>query len=76
MNWEPTPAAKDNVVYIQAAACTQNPGILDDYGSEQPTHHHIYVGDNLMADTLARMPQALTSAIEAIFTVMGIPCTH
>ncbi|KAL7525764.1 hypothetical protein ACHAXR_001151, partial [Thalassiosira sp. AJA248-18] len=56
--------------------CTKNKGILDDNGLEKPTPHNIYVDDDLIADTRRQMPQALVSAIEAIFTVMGAPCVR
>jgi hypothetical protein len=64
----------DDVTFVQATSCSQNQGILDDDGREKPTPHHIYVDDDLMADTAPRMPQTLASAVEAIFTVMGVPC--
>ena len=70
--WEPVPA--DDVTFVQALRCTQNQGILDEHGNERPTPHYIYGDDDLIADIRRRMPQALVSAIEAIFTVIGVPC--
>ena len=72
VTWEDIPA--DDVVFVQATKCKQHQGILDENGDELPTPHNIYVDDDLIADTRKRMPQALASAIEAIFTVMGAPC--
>ena len=76
VQWEPETTEDEDVQYVQATACTQNQGILDEDGNEKPTPHHIYVDDDLMADTRPRMRQTLASAIEAIFTVMGVPCTR
>lgn len=74
VGWEPEPA--DDVIFVQATKCTKNTGILDENGMEKPSPHNIYVDDDLIADTRRRMPQALVSAIEAIFTVMGAPCVR
>lgn len=49
---------------------------MDENGEEKPSQHNIYVDDNCLADIRRRMPQALASAVEAIFTVMGEPNTR
>lgn len=62
--------------FVRAIACSRNKGIINPDGSRQPTPHEIYVDDDLIADLLERMPYALASAAEAIFTVMGAPAEH
>ena len=57
----------EGTVFVQATADRQNPGILNDNGTEQPTPHNIYVDANLIADIGRRMPFALTAAAAAIF---------
>ena len=72
LRWSDPPTSE--VTYVQASACSKNPGIFNADGTEQPSQHNIYVDDNLMADTKRRLPFALASAIEAIFVIMGKPC--
>ena len=69
--WDPEPA--DDVVFVQARACSKQRGIIDDDGNEEPSAHNTYVDDNLMADIRRRMPMTLAAAAEGIFTVMGFP---
>ena len=69
---EPTP----DVSYVQAVADTQNRGVVDNDGHYKPTPHNIYVDENLLCDLRLRLRQALASAIEASFDVMGRPLLH
>ena len=71
VKWDVPP--DDSIVFVQAPACSQHPGIITDDGSLRPTPHEIYVDDNLIADTRRRMRSALAAAIESIFTIMGTP---
>ena len=40
------------------------------------SQHNTCVDDNILADTRQRMPQTIASAIEAIFSVLGMPMLH
>ena len=72
IRWADPPGPE--VKYAPARKCAINRGIINANGTKQPSRHNIYVDDNLMADTRRRLPQTLVSAVEAIFTVMGVPC--
>ena len=48
--WDPEP--DDDVVFVQARACSNQRGIIDDDGNEEPSAYNTYVDDNLMADIL------------------------
>ena len=65
--------APPNTVFVQARSCGLNTGVIDISGCRLPTPHLIYVDDNLLAERRSQMPQALASACEGVFTVMGIP---
>ena len=71
IRWAPPPPPGTR--FVQARRCSQNKGIFNDDGTTKPTPHHIYVDDNLLADTPPRMPATLASGIDAIFKVMGYP---
>ena len=71
-----SPVAPEGTRFVQATACSQNKGIRDEEGNLKPTPHHIYVDDNMMADTRSRMRDTLAAGIEAIFDVLGWPATH
>ena len=71
IRWAPLPGP--DVQFAQAKSCSKNKGILDENGNEKPSEHNIYVDDDLMGDIPPRMPLAIASAAEAIFTVMGVP---
>ena len=66
-------AAPANTQFVQAQRCSRNDGVYDQHNNRLPTPHNIYVDDDLLADTQRHMPQALASACEAIFAVMGKP---
>ena len=66
----PAPA---NTQFVQAQRCSRNNGVFDQHNNRLPTPHNIYVDDDLLAEIRPCMPQALASAFEAIFTVMGRP---
>ncbi len=66
----PAPA---NTQFVQAQRCSRNNGVFDQHNNRLPTPHNIYVDDDLLAEIRPCMPQALVSAFEAIFTVMGRP---
>ena len=68
-----TRESTDGVRFARATKCSHNKGIINEDGTEQPSPHHIYVDDNMMADIGRRMPNTLASALEAIYTVMGEP---
>ena len=65
--------APPNTKFVQARSCGMNTGVLDSTGCRLPTPHLIYVDDNLLAETRSQMPQALASAFEGVFAIMGIP---
>lgn len=65
--------APPNTTFVQARSCGLNTGVIDPLGSRLPTPHLIYVDDNLLAEVHSQMPQALASAFEGAFKVMGIP---
>ena len=67
---------EESVKFVQACACSQQRGIINDDGSFKPTPHKIYVDDNLIADLRRCMLFALAAAIESIFTIMGHPLIH
>ena len=46
----------EGTIFVKATVDRQNPGILNDNGTEQPTPHNIYVDGNLIADIGRRMP--------------------
>ena len=69
VEWDAPP--EESVNFVQACACSQHWGIINDDGSFKPTPHKIYVDDNLIADIRRRMLFALASAIERIFTTMS-----
>lgn len=71
ITWDDEAGADEPVV--AAVPCSINKGINDENGNPKPTPHFIYVDDDLIADTKARMPQAIAAGIEAIFTVLGWP---
>ena len=52
---------------------SKNRGVINNYGTKQPSQHSIYVNDNLMADIDRRLSYNFVSAIEAIFVIMGAP---
>ena len=60
----------------RATPCSKNKGVINEDGSRKPTPHEIYVDDNLIADVKEGMPFALAAAVEAIFTIMGVPALH
>ena len=74
IKWDSIPP--DDTVFVQAQACSKNRGIINEDGSVQPTPHNTYVDDDLMVDIRERMMTTLSSAAEAIFTIMGFPMTH
>ena len=63
----------ESVHFVPAKGCSKNKGLINEDGSEKPSQHNIYVGDNMMADIRRRLVQALVAAIEAIFVIMGLP---
>ena len=65
-----------DVTFAPARSCVMNQGVFNADGTEKPSQHNIYVDDNLMADIRRRMPHTIASAVEAIFTVMGVPMLH
>ena len=71
IRWEPPPPP--GTQFVQAQPCLRNRGIVNNDGTTKPTPHHIYVDDNLLADTRPRMPSTLAAGIDAIFRVMGYP---
>ena len=71
ISWDDPPPK--GTTFVQATPCTQHQGIEKEDGTMRPTPHHIYVDDNLLADTRSRMLHTLAAALEAIFTVMGFP---
>ena len=73
IRWAPPPP--EGTHFVKAKSCSKNRGIFDADGSAKPTPHHIYVDDNLLADTRARMAATLAAGIDAIFKVMGYPDT-
>ena len=70
------PPPQAGTTFARATPCSLNTGVIDEHGQEPPLPHNIYVDDNMMADIGRRMPQVLASALEAIFTVMGLPMLH
>ena len=63
--------------FVTAKPCPLNPGILDEQGKMKPLRALMYVDDALMAAPGRKhMEQLLAAAIEAIFTVMGLPDTE
>ena len=68
------PAAPD-VTFVRAYSCDINRGIRDEDGNLKPTPHHLYVDDDLLADTIPRMRYSLAAGIEAIFDILGWPAT-
>ena len=74
VEWDAPP--EESVKFVQARACSQHRGIINDDGSFKPTPHKIYVDDNLIADIRRRMLFALAAAIESIFTNIGRPLIH
>ena len=71
IRWAPPPPPGTR--FVQAQRCSWNKGIFNDGGLTKPTSHHIYVDDNLLADTPPCMLATLASGIDAIFKVMGYP---
>ena len=71
IRWAPLPGP--DTQFAQAKSCSKNKGILDENRNEKPSEHNIHVDDDLMGDIPRRMPLAIASAAEAIFTVMGVP---
>ena len=49
VRWAPPPPPDTR--FIQAQECSRNRSIVNRDGSTEPTPHHIYVDDNLLADT-------------------------
>jgi len=74
IKWDPIPP--DDVVFVQAQACSKNRGTVNKDESVQPIPHHIYGDGDLMADTWELMRMTLAAAAEATFTVMDVPMTH
>ena len=71
IRWAPPPPTGTR--FVQARSCSRNKGIFNADGSAKPTPHHIYVDDNLLADTRSRMTATLAAGIDAIFKIMGYP---
>ena len=71
IRFDDEPPVTTNIV--QATRCSINRGVIDDSGGRLPTPHNIYVDDNLLAEVRPLMPQALASAFEGVFSVMGYP---
>ena len=69
--WEDDPAPQTE--FVQAVKDDLNPGVLDDDGKPVPTPHNITVDDNLLAEVKKIMPQAIATAIEEIFVLLGSP---
>ena len=63
--------------FVPAKPCPINSGILDEHGKMKPLRALMYIDDALMAAPgRKQMEQLLAAAIEAIFTVMGLPDTE
>ena len=70
VRWSDSPDALVTSVPVQHYL--KNKGIIREDGTKEPSHHTIYVDNNLMADTKRRLARALVAAIEAIFTITGV----
>lgn len=66
--------APSDTQYVPARKCSKIRGVFDDDGKRLPSPHHIYVDDNLMADTRGWIPHTLAAAAEAVYKIMGRPC--
>ena len=64
-----------DTTFVQAVACSQNPGVLDEDGNQKPIANYIYVDDCLLACMWAFTRNMLAGCIEAIFVVLGDPDT-
>jgi len=69
VRWAEDP--EESVVFVPASSCSNNKGVINDDGSEQPSQHNIHVDDNMMADIKRRLIQTLVAVIEAIFRYHG-----
>jgi len=61
-----------DVPIVPASPCSTNRGIFVD-GPIRRTPHFIYVDDDLMADTIPRMPSTLASVVHAVYNILGWP---
>ena len=50
----------------------KNKAVMNEDGSEQPSQHNIYVGDNMMSCIKRKLIQALVAASETSFIIMGV----
>ena len=68
----PTLSHRPKQVVI-AKACSQNRGVLDSKGQQQPTPHRLFVDDGIYAEVYKRrrIEQAIAASIEAIFIILG-----
>lgn len=56
-----------------ATRCSKNAGIFLADGTARKTPHFIYVDDDLMADTIPRLPLTIASVLHSVFTILGWP---
>lgn len=70
LKWDDNPQE----LYVPAAPCALNPGVINADGNERPPQSRFYVDDALLAAINRwRMMLLLAATIEAIFTIMGSP---
>ena len=75
LNWEPSLGSGNKDLFVQAKACSQRRGVLDDQGTPLPTPQRLFVDDSVYAEIYQasheRMERAVAAGIEAIFILLG-----
>ena len=67
---------KKDTLFVKAAPCSINKGVLDDTGQETNTPHNMFVDDNHIAATKSNIKLAQAASIEGLFRILGFPDTQ